>query len=170
MATRDSTSQQDNLAMNVIHAILWTALIVAPAFLGVLASVFVVRAFSGGFLPGLRSFASILLPLVVLTFAVAPQFVQNQQGAQRRDRKAPLRRKAKLSLWQATALMAAAGALMMQLLKLSTSIPIVELVLATGFAFILYLWADSKDHAAPYCLGLVIGALGYIVIVGVPHV
>lgn len=170
MATRDSTSQQDNLAMNVIHAILWTALIVAPAFLGVLASVFVVRAFSGGFLPGLRSFASILLPLVVLTFAVAPQFVQNQQGAQRRDRKAPPRRKAKLSLWQATALMAAAGALMMQLLKLSTSIPIVELVLATGFAFILYLWADSKDHAAPYCLGLVIGALGYIVIVGVPHV
>ena len=170
MATRDSTSEQDNLAMSVIHAILWTALIVAPAFLGVLATVFVVRAFSGGFLPGLRSFASILLPLVVLTFVVAPQFAQNQQGAATRDKKEPPRREAKLSLWQATALMAAAGALMMQLLKLSTSIPIVELVLATGFAFILYLWADSKDHAAPYCLGLVIGALGYIVIVGVPHV
>jgi hypothetical protein len=59
---------------------------------------------------------------------------------------------------------------MMQLLNLSTSIPIVELVLSAGFSFILYLWADDKDRASPYCLGLVIGSLGYIIILGVPHV
>jgi hypothetical protein len=66
--------------------------------------------------------------------------------------------------------MAALGVVSMMLLELSTSIPIVELVLSAGFAFILYLWLGGRDRAAPYCLGLVVGALGYVIVVGVPQI
>jgi hypothetical protein len=70
--------RQDNLARSIIHAILWTALIVAPGFLGVLATFFVIRGFSGGFLSGLRSFAAVLLPLMILTFVVAPRLSRDR--------------------------------------------------------------------------------------------
>jgi hypothetical protein len=67
------------------------------------------------------------------------------------------------------ALMAAAGVVSMMLLELSTSIPIVELVLATGFSFVVYVLSEGRDRAAPYCLGLVIGSLGYVIVIGVPQ-
>ncbi|MEV4319924.1 hypothetical protein [Actinocrispum sp. NPDC049592] len=183
MTSGDAVSNRnDNLARNIIHAIMWTALIVAPGFLGALATFFVARAFSDGFLSGLRSFAAVLLPLMVLTFVVAPKLGRDRDNTATDgttgdndhqagdDAKALARSVDSLPLWLATLGMAAVGAVMMQLLNLSTSIPIVELVLSAGFSFILYLWADDKDRAAPYCLGLVIGALGYIIILGVPHV
>jgi hypothetical protein len=163
-------AQRDNLARSIIHGILWTALIVAPGFLGALATFFVIRAFSGGFLPGLRSFAAVVLPLMVLTFVVAPKLGRTHSSNAYGAGLAAPGRMASMPLWIATLIMAAVGAVMMQLLNLSTSIPIVELVLSAGFSFILYLWADDKDRAAPYCLGLVIGSLGYIIILGVPHV
>lgn len=167
MTTRDVLSEdQENYAKKIVIGIMWTALIVAPLFLGGLAFFFVVRAFAGGFTVGLRSFAAVVLPLMVLTFVVAPKLSRGRRS----EIPAVPGWIPGFPLWLATIGMAAVGAVMMQLLTISTSIPIVELVLSAGFSFILYLWADDRDRAAPYCLGLVIGALGYVIILGVPHV
>jgi hypothetical protein len=134
-----SNGRTDNLAMRTIEAILWIALVVAPAFLGALSTFFVVRAFSVGFLPGFRSFAAVLLPLMFLTFVVAQKFSHDKKDAtveheeatlNQRQKPSSAKREGKFSKWvadlrpwQATALMAATGAVMMQLLQLSTSIP-----------------------------------------------
>ncbi|MFF1614847.1 hypothetical protein ACFVYA_44420 [Amycolatopsis sp. NPDC058278] len=176
MTTHESIfDHQDNLAKKTVIGIMWSALIIAPVFLGGLAFFFVARAFMSGFTVGLRSFAAVVLPLMVLTFVVAPKLGQRRRSGT--EPESPPNRIFELPawlvgmpLWLATIGMTAAGAIMMQLLTISTSIPIVELVLAAGFSFILYLWSDDRDRAAPYCLGLVIGALGYVIILGVPHV
>jgi hypothetical protein len=167
MTTDAFSEEQDNYAKRIVIGIMWTALIVAPLFLGGLAFFFVVRAFTSGFTAGLRSFAAVALPLMVLTFVVAPKLAKNRRAGVSAS---PAGRIPDIPLWLATAGMAVVGGVLMQLLNISTSIPIVELVLSAGFAFILYLWADDRDRAAPYCLGLVIGALGYVIILGVPHV
>jgi hypothetical protein len=167
MTTDAFSEEQDNYAKRIVIGIMWTALIVAPLFLGGLAFFFVVRAFTSGFTAGLRSFAAVALPLMVLTFVVAPKLAKNRRAG---VSSSPAGRIPDIPLWLATAGMAVVGGVLMQLLNISTSIPIVELVLSAGFAFILYLWADDRDRAAPYCLGLVIGALGYVIILGVPHV
>ncbi|ADJ49086.1 hypothetical protein AMES_7261 [Amycolatopsis mediterranei S699] len=165
MTTHEAVSQdQDNYAKKIVIGIMWTALVVAPLLLGGLAVFFVIRAFTSGFPAGLRSFAAVILPLMVLTFVVAPK-IGKEHAAEAVRGRIP-----EHPLWLATATMTAVGAVMMQLLTISTSIPIVELILSAGFSFILYLWADDRDRAAPYCLGLVIGALGYVIILGVPHV
>jgi hypothetical protein len=168
MTTHESISdQEDNHARKIVIGIMWAALIIAPLFLGGLAFFFVVRAFVNGFTVGLRSFAAVMLPLMVLTFVVAPKLTSRKRNES--FEKQPDRRIPDPPLWLATVGMAVVGGVMMQLLTISTSIPIVELVLSSGFSFILYLWADDRDRAAPYCLGLVIGALGYVIILGVPH-
>jgi hypothetical protein len=167
MTTNSLPEEQENLAKRIVIGIMWTALIVAPLFVGGLAFFFVVRAFASGFTAGLRSFAAVMLPLMVLTFVVAPKLSRDRRAE---TVTAARRNIPDIPLWLATTGMAAAGAVLMQLLNISTSIPIVELILSAGFAFILYLWADDRDRAAPYCLGLVIGALGYVIVLGVPHV
>jgi hypothetical protein len=52
---------------------MWTTLLAAPLFLGGLAFFFVIHALTSGYPAGLRSFAAIILPLMVLTSAVAPK-------------------------------------------------------------------------------------------------
>jgi hypothetical protein len=137
------------------------ALIIAPAFLGGLAVFFVAQAFSGGVGAGLRSFAAAIFPLMVLAFVKAGHLTSanRRKGLQLPD----------LPIVAEVVLMAIAGAVCMMLLELSTSIPIVELVMATGFSFIVYVLSEGRDRAAPYCLGLVIGSLGYVIVIGVPH-
>ena len=161
MTRRDLTVDYDqaNFAQRVVHFLEFVALVLAPGFLGGLAFFFVGHAFTLGVANGLRSFAAVILPLMVLTFMMLPI------GRDRSESRAPM-----LPTWAQIGLMAVLGVLSMMLLELSTTIPIVELVLASGFAFILYMWRGGKDRAAPYCLGLVVGALGYVIIVGVPQI
>ncbi len=149
-----------NFASRVVDFLLFAALVLAPGFLGGLAFFFVGRAFTTGVGAGFRSFAAVILPLMVLTFMVLPRIGQGRGGIS-----VP-----KLPMWAEIGLMAVLGVISMMLLELSTSIPIVELVLSAGFSFILYLWLGGKDRAAPYCLGLVVGALGYVIVVGVPQI
>ncbi|OLF05663.1 hypothetical protein [Actinophytocola xanthii] len=33
----------------------------------------------------------------------------------------------------------------------------------------VYVLSEGRDRAAPYCLGLVIGSLGYVILVGIPQ-
>src|SRR6185295_7115606 len=66
-----AADRQRNSAKRIIAGMMWTALVVAPLLVGGLAFFFVVRAFSDGFGAGIRSFAAVVLPLMVLTFVVA---------------------------------------------------------------------------------------------------
>jgi len=150
---------QRNFATRIVELLLYSALVLAPGFLGGLAFFFVARAFFESAGTGMRSFAAAILPLMVLTFMVAPKIGRDSRRVRVPD----------LPMWAEIAVMAGLGIVSMLLLELSTSVPIVELVLSAGFAFILYLWLGGKDRAAPYCLGLVVGALGYVIIMGVPH-
>jgi hypothetical protein len=151
---------KDNFASRIVHFLLFAALVLAPGFLGGLAFFFVVRAFINGVAPGFRSFAAVILPLMALTFMVLPKMGRARDGI----------RVPRMPIWAAIGTMAVLGVISMMLLGLSTSIPIVELVMSAGFSFILYLWLGGRDRAAPYCLGLVVGALGYVIIVGVPPI
>lgn len=148
------------VARGLITFLMNAALVVAPGFLGGLAIFFVVQAFAVGLGTGMRSFAAIVFPLMVLAFVKAPQLM----GGKRRTINLP-----ELPVLAEVAVMTAAGTVSMMLLELSTSIPIVELVMATGFSFIVYVLSEGRDRAAPYCLGLVIGSLGYVIVVGVPQ-
>jgi hypothetical protein len=150
---------RSNFASRIVEFLLYSALVLAPGFLGGLAFFFVARAFFDGAATGMRSFAAAVLPLMVLTFMVAPKIGRDQRTV----------RVPNLPMWAEIAGMASVGIASMLLLELSTTIPVVELVLSAGFAFILYLWLGGKDRAAPYCLGLVVGALGYVIVLGVPH-
>jgi hypothetical protein len=100
---------------------------------------------------------------MVLAFVYAGRKLSDEAGP-RRGVDLP-----ELPMLAEVAIMAVVGGISMLLLELSTTIPIVELVLATGFSFIVYVLGEGRDRAAPYCLGLVIGSLGYVIIVGVPH-
>lgn len=154
------------------------ALVVAPTFLGGLAIFFVSKAFLTGMGTGFRSLAAVVFPLMVLAFVYAGRKMA-EEAARTAARQgtsssaAPRgHRTVKLPEYPVlgeVATMAAVGALSMLLLELSTTIPIVELVLATGFSFIVYVLGEGRHRAAPYCLGLVIGSLAYVIIIGVPH-
>lgn len=152
------------IARALMRFLMNAALVVAPAFLCFLAIFFVTRAFLTGVGTGFRSFAAVVFPLMVLAFAYAGKKFAEEAG---RPRRIELR---ELPMLAEVAIMAVAGGLSMLLLELSTTIPIVELVLATGFSFIVYVLGEGRDRAAPYCLGLVIGSLGYIILIGVPNI
>ncbi|MCE7003628.1 hypothetical protein LWC34_12435 [Kibdelosporangium philippinense] len=151
------------IARELMKFLMNAALVVAPAFLGGLAIFFVSRAFVAGVGSGFRSLAAIVFPLMVLAFVYAGKKLSHEVERQRKVELPELPTLAEV------AIMAVVGGVSMLLLELSTTIPIVELVLATGFSFIVYVLGQGRDRAAPYCLGLVIGSLGYVIIVGVPH-
>lgn len=166
-----------DFARGLMKFLMNAALVIAPGFLGCLAVYFVAKAFLDGVGPGFRSLAAVVFPLMVLAFAYAGRGMANPQvpdAADDREAITPDRNKRKVDLpdipvLAEVAAMTGVGAISMLLLELSTTIPVVELVLATGFSFIVYVLGEGRDRAAPYCLGLVIGSLGYAIIVGVPH-
>lgn len=156
----DTDYRGSYLARGLITFLMNTALVIAPGFLGALAIYFVVHAFGVNLGTGLRSFAAVIFPLMVLAFVKAGQLM----GEKRRTINLP-----ELPIAVEVGAMAAVGVVSMMLLELSTTIPIVELVMASGFSFIVYVLSEGRHRAAPYCLGLVIGSLGYVILVGVPQ-
>jgi hypothetical protein len=71
---------QANFASRVVHFLLFAALVLAPGFLGGLAFFFVGRAFTTGVAAGFRSFAAVILPLMVLTFLVLPRISRGRDA------------------------------------------------------------------------------------------
>lgn len=158
-----------DFARGLMKFLMNAALVIAPGFLGCLAVYFVAKAFLDGVGPGFRSLAAVVFPLMVLAFVYAGRGMANGQEVNAADRKRRTVDLPDIPVLAEVAAMTVVGAISMLLLELSTTIPVVELVLATGFSFIVYVLGEGRDRAAPYCLGLVIGSLGYVIIVGVPH-
>jgi hypothetical protein len=129
----------------------------APGFLLALMIFFVAQAFAGSIGQGLRSFAAVLLPLMVLTFLVKSSWDTSSWIG-------------RIPAWASFSAMVMLAVATMKLLMLSTSAPVAELVLSSAFSIIALsgFRGEERDRAVPYCLGTVLGALGYVVVLGVP--
>lgn len=147
---------QSNWGTSLVERLLIPfSLFAAPGMLLGLIIFFLVQAFSTGVGPGFRSFAAVLLPLMALTLLVVTKATPSMD---------------RIPGWIAFAGMVIVAAAAMQLLTLSTSIPIVQLVLSAAFSLIVFVRRADSERLAPYCLGIVLGALGYVVILGVPGI
>jgi len=129
----------------------------APGFLLMLMIFFVAQSFAGSVEQGLRSFAAVLLPLMVLTFLVKSSWDTSSWIG-------------RTPAWASFSAMVTLAVATMKLLTLTTSAPAAELVLSSAFSIIALsgFRREDRDRAVPFCLGTVLGALGYVVVFGVP--
>ncbi|MGH3799712.1 MAG: hypothetical protein ACRDTD_06180 [Pseudonocardiaceae bacterium] len=152
-ANRDRPNWGKSLIDQVLFPI---AIFGTPLVLAGMIVFFIIRAFAQGGTPaGFRAFAAVLLPLMILTVYVA-------LGRKPSTKQIPG------SLAFAISVAVALGA--MFLLTLSLTLPVVELVFSAALALIIYVWSvDDASDTAPYSLGMILGTLGYIVVLGVPN-
>jgi hypothetical protein len=133
------------------------ALVAAPAFLLALIVFFVARAFSEGLQPGVRSFAAVLLPLMIMTFIA--KYRPESAG-----------KLARIPGFVAFTVMFVVAGATMQLLTFSTKVPVAELVLSAAFSIIVLGYVQLKRaRVITYCIGTVLGALCYVVLLGFPR-
>ncbi len=152
------SAAEDNWGAKAVDNILYPiALFAAPAFLAVLTVYFVVQAFTRSAGSGVRSFAAVLLPLMVLALLVA--FKRNSL---RRAEAVP-------SFWVFLATLGI-GSAVMALLKLTpTGVPLPELVISASFSILIFSRvALTRDKMMFYYFGMVLGFLVYVVILGFP--
>ncbi|RLP93315.1 hypothetical protein EAD89_06690 [Micromonospora sp. BL4] len=159
MSTRSVQHEESNWGSRFIEGALYPfAQVAAPGLLLILMIWFVTRGFAEGVGDGVRSFAGVLLPLMALTF-----LVKTTQGSER-DPKSGIMA---IPSWASFLAMLIIAGVTLQLLSVSTTIPIVELVVSAAFSIITFM-RTSRTHYVSYCLGTVLGALGYLVLFGVP--
>lgn len=133
------------------------ALAAAPAFLLALIVFFVARAFTDGLQSGVRSFAAVLLPLMVMTFIA--KYRPESAG-----------KLARIPGFLAFIIMFVIAGAMMQLLTFSTKAPVAELVLSAAFSIIVLGYIQlERARVITYCIGTVLGALCYVVLFGFPR-
>jgi hypothetical protein len=138
------------------HGLYPFALAAAPAFLLALIIYFVARAFTGGLQPGIRSFAAVLLPLMIMTFIA--KYRPDSAG-----------KLARIPGFVAFTIMFVVAGAMMQLLTFSTKVPLPELVLSAAFSIIVLGYFQlNRSRVITYCIGTVLGALSYVVLLGFP--
>jgi hypothetical protein len=159
MSTRDPRVVVDNNwgARAVDHVLYPIALFAAPAFLVVLTVYFVAQAFSRSAGDGVRSFAAVLMPLMVLALLVA-------------FKRSSLRRAAAVpNLWVFVATLGI-GLAVMTLLKFTpTSVPVPELVISASFSILIFSRvALGRDKMMFYYFGMVLGFLTYVIVLGFP--
>lgn len=149
----------DNWGELLIHKFLFPfALFATPSFLLLLMAVFVARAFGDDLYSGVRSFAAVLLPLMVMTFLLV-------------FRKEMVKNVERLPPWIAFLGSITLGLGVMALLSTSSSIPATEMVLSGSFSILLMSYvAIGQERRIVYFFGMVLGLLDYIVVFGFPPV
>jgi len=155
-----TNEEQENWGMTVVERVIYPIAVVAtPGFLLVLMIYFVVRSFSHGPSSGVRSFAAVLLPLMIFTFLA-------------KYRKEELHRAVRFSNGLVFGFTLLVGVAVMELLTLApTGVPLTELVLSGSFSVLFFSFTafpDDKDKAMFYYFGMILGFLGYVVILGFP--
>ena len=135
------------------------AFVATPGFLLVLMIYFISRAFSQSLGAGVRSFAAVLLPLMVL-------------GLLKTFQKERIRRAESFSNTLVFALTLLVGILVMELLTIApTGVPLAELVLSGSFSVLLFSHAalpENREKAIFYYFGMILGFLSYVVVLGFP--
>jgi hypothetical protein len=144
----------------LVYAVLYPlAQVIAPGFTFVLMVRFVWRAFDYGLGSGVRSFAAELLPLLIVTY-----LTNLRQG----DRIAVLA--SKVPNWATFGCMLVVGALLLPVISMSSAVPLAELVLSGCFSILVcgLVLSANRDKAMAYYFGFVLGALGVVVVSGLP--
>ncbi len=140
------------------HILYPIAIILMPLFLLSLMIFFVTKAFTEGVNPGIRSFCSVLLPLMALTFLV--KFRREILG------------KANLAPSGLTFIVTlAVGLAIMRAVSFAPHVPLRELVLSGTFSVLVFSYVLlDRDKSMSYYFGTILGALVYVVLWGFPKV
>lgn len=146
----------DWLIHRVVHPF---TVFVTPTFIFTLMTYLVLAAFGAGFGQGIRSFAGVLLPLVVITFI----FIFQRELLE--------------TLGRIPTLLSFAGAfgagflvmLAIQTVGRASGIPVTELVLSASFSLLVFSYATLREmKMLSYYYGMISGFLVYIILLGFP--
>ncbi len=133
------------------------AISATPVMLLSLLGYLVTKAFTVDLNSGVRSFASVMLPLMTVTYLIKYRR-ESLSGAGRAPN------------WAAFSVMLAFGLLAMRVLSLSTSVPAAELVLSGSFAVLVFSYVVlPRDKMIAYYFGAILGSLAYVVLWGFPR-
>lgn len=150
------TDWGSRLIQNVLYPL---ALVGAPVFLAGFLVYLVVQAFGDSIDDGIRSFASVLLPLMGVTFLLTFRREEASEQAER------------VPLWLAFVATFVIGMIAVQLLSISTTAPIAEIVLSASFSILVFSYMSlERQKMFAYYFGMVIGFLSFIVIFGFPAI
>jgi hypothetical protein len=146
----------DDWGTKVINELLLPLAKVAPPLILVgLMTVCVIANWDQGWGHVLRQFAGILLPLTVVLVLKLGDPNRSQRWAH------------KVPSWTSFILMFALSVGTMALLTINTSIFMMQVVMSTALSIILFA-KNLKVDELPYCLGLLVGSLGFVIVAGVP--
>lgn len=131
-------------------------LVATPGFLLILMVYLVMSAFTQGFGLGMRSFAGVLFPLVMVAFVFIFQ----------RELLARLGRVPTLAAYVFSLII---GVFVMIVIAWSPAVPVKELVLSGSFALLLFSHVSLRGNAMlAYYYGMISGFLLYIIFLGFP--
>ena len=144
----------------LIHKIVHPFTIFAtPLFILLLMGYLVFHAFSSGIYPGIRSFAGILLPLIMVTFI----FIFQKELLEKLGRIPTL-----ISFFSSLII----GIVVMVVIRFfaySLPIPITELVLSGSFSILIFSYVSLQENRMlSYYYGMISGFLIYIIFWGFP--
>jgi len=158
LLVRDGIASPNNWGLWMLHKVLHPFVIFAtPLFILGLMAYFVASAFGDGIYPGVRSFAGVLVPLIVVTFIVTFQGARVERLGEPRVLK-----------WGVLAsVLTGFGA--MALIRFVGRAPITELVLSGIFSALVFCYASIRETKAfAYYYGMMLGFLLYVVLLGFP--
>jgi phage-related protein len=153
-------SELNNWGRVLIHKIAHPFTIFAtPLFVLLLMAYLVFYAFKGGIYPGIRSFAGVLLPLIMVTFIFIFQ-------------KELLEKLGKIPTLISFLASLVAGIIMMIIIRYfaySSAVPITELVLSGSFSILVFSYVSLPENKMlSYYYGMISGFLIYIIFFSFP--
>jgi len=149
---------ESNWGLWLLHKVLHPfAISATPVFILGLMVYFLAAAFGDGIYPGVRSFAGVLLPLIVATFLFIFQRPQLEK----------LGEPGVLQWGFVVAVLTGFGA--MALIRFVGRAPITEVVLSGIFSALVFCYAGIRENKVfAYYYGMMLGFLIYIVVLGFP--
>ncbi len=156
----EKPQEPSNWGVWLVHQLIHPfAVSATPGFLAILMVYLVFSAFARGFYPGVRSFAGILLPLIMVTFI----FIFQREL---------LEKLGTIPLFVSVFAALVVGLIVMfavQLYARSPTVPITELVLSGSFSLLVFSYASLRGNAMlSYYYGMIAGFLLYIIFFGFP--
>jgi len=152
------TQDQSNWGQWLLHKIIHPfAVSATPLFILALMVYFLSLAFGEGIYRGIRSFASVLLPLIVVTYIFIFQKTQLEK----------LGEPSVLKWGFLASLLTGFGT--MALIRFVGRVPVTEVVLSGIFSALVFCYAGIRESKVfSYYYGMILGFLIYIVVLGFP--
>jgi phosphoglycerol transferase MdoB-like AlkP superfamily enzyme len=156
----NSSIELNNWGKLLIHKVVHPfTIFVTPLFVLVLTVYLIIYAFKTGISSGVRSFAGVLLPLIMVTFIFIFQ----------RDLLQKLERIPTLISFSASFIVGIIVMVVIRLFAKNTPVPITELVLSGSFSILVFSYVSLEGNKMlSYYYGMISGLLFYIIFWGFP--